>query len=58
MDRRLGHEAVWEGDIDDAGDEARAAEEEEIPVKATGFFEGELLCLRGYAGLVLCSGCD
>ena len=53
MDRCLGHETVGQGDVDDAGDEARAAEEEEIPMEAAGFFEGVLLCLRGYARLIL-----
>ncbi len=53
VDGCLRDETVWQGDVDDAGDEAGAAEEEEVPVEAAGFLQWELLRLGGDAALVL-----
>ena len=49
MDGGLRDEAVGEGEAEDTRDEARAAEEEEVPVEACGFFEREaaVLCREG-----------
>ena len=38
----LGDEAVGEGDTDEAGDTGCQAEQEDVPVEARGFAEGEL----------------
>ena len=51
--RSLRHETVWQWDIDDAGDEASAAEQEEVPMEAARFLERELLRLRRDAALIL-----
>jgi hypothetical protein len=45
----LRDEAVWEGDPEQAGDTGCEAEEENVPVEAGGFAEGEFgaLCYEG-----------
>jgi hypothetical protein len=53
MDRRLRDEAVGHGKPDDACDEGRAAEEEEVPVEAGGLFEWKLAGLGGQTADVL-----
>jgi hypothetical protein len=53
VDRGLRDEAIWEGNEEEAADEGGDAEEEEVPVEAAGFLQGELLCLRGYAAYIL-----
>lgn len=45
VDGGLGDEAVRKGKPDDAADETGAAEQEEVPVEAGGFFERVLACL-------------
>lgn len=45
----LGDEAVGEGDAEEAGDGGGGAEEEDVPVEAGGFAEGEFGAL-GYEG--------
>jgi len=47
VDGSLWDEAVGEWEAKDAGDECCAAEEEEVPVEAAGFFQGVLFCLGG-----------
>lgn len=49
VDGGLGHEAVREGKAEEGGDEGRPPEEEEVPVEAAGFLEGEVpgLCRQG-----------
>src|SRR5689334_12627259 len=41
MEGRLRDESVWERQAQEAGDARGQAEEEEVPVKARGFSEGE-----------------
>jgi hypothetical protein len=53
VDRGLRDEAIREGDEEEAADEGGDAEEEEVPVEAAGFLQGELLCLRSYAAYIL-----
>lgn len=45
VDRCLRHEAVWEGQTQDAGDEGGAAEQKEVPVEASRLFERKLASL-------------
>lgn len=49
----LRHETVWQWDVDDAGDKASTAEQEEVPVEAARFLERELFRLRRNAALIL-----
>ena len=53
VDGGLGHEAVGEGQAEDPCDEAGTAEQEEVPVEAGGFFEGEAAVLGGEGGEVV-----
>ena len=41
MERCLRDQTVGEGDSEEAGDSSGKAKEEEVPVKAGGFSEGE-----------------
>ena len=49
----LWDETVWQRDVDDTGDEARAAEEEEVPMETTGLFEWEIPRLSRDTALIL-----
>ena len=49
----LGNEAVWHWDSGDACEEGRAAEEEEVPVEACWFLEGELAGLGAETAYIL-----
>ena len=49
MERCLRDQTVGEGDPEEAGDSSGKAKEEEVPVKAGGFTEGEL-CSLSYEG--------
>lgn len=50
MEGGLGDEAVWGGDADEAGDAGCDAEEEDVPVEACGFLEGEFGALGDEGG--------
>lgn len=53
MDGRLGHETVGHGEPQDSGNERGAAQEEEVPVKTTGFLQWKLSGLGRNAADVL-----
>jgi hypothetical protein len=52
----LRYETLRERKSDDAADEAGATKEEEVPVEATGLFEGILASLSRKGGYVLAEG--
>ena len=49
----LRNEAVGEGDAEEAGEAGRQAEEEDVPVEAGGFAEGEFGALSYEGGYVV-----
>jgi len=49
----LRNETIWQGNPDDASDEGRAAQEEEVPVETGRLLERELFRLSGDAAYIL-----